>query len=103
VRAWDWNDKQWWWKAAQAACWILSPWSKSLLTPVNLMGAEFFEGIVEPKFKTEEDWKKHKENLENMARFHAKILKELKEKKRGGKVVMKFSEAKKQEIKKHGN
>ncbi|GAH70039.1 unnamed protein product, partial [marine sediment metagenome] len=84
-------------------CWILSPWSKKALTPVSLMGEEFFEGIIEPRFKTEEDWKKHKQDLQNMARFHSRILRELKEKKIVGKVVMKFDGVKKQEIKKHGN
>jgi|GEM_PF-5606949 len=90
VRAWDWRDKQEWYKIARLGCWSLCGPLKKLLTPEQLMGPDFFEEIVEKKFKTEEDWKKHKENLKRRAKYFEGIYKEIKSGKRKPVKVVNF-------------
>lgn len=94
VKGWSWRDKQEWLKVAQLGCFILAPWSKTTMTPERLMGAKFFAEIVAKKFKTEEEWKKHKEELRNMSRYFERVYKELKSGERKPTKVMDFGEKK---------
>lgn len=77
VKAWNWRDKQEWLKIAQLGCFILSPWSKTVPTPERLMGAEFFAEITTKKFKTEEEWEKHKAGIKRMANYFADHYKKI--------------------------
>jgi hypothetical protein len=58
-----------------------------LVTPERLLGPEFLQDVGESKFRTKEDWENYKKEIYKMARFHSKVLKEIRE---GKKETKKF-------------
>jgi hypothetical protein len=69
-----------------------------VLTAERLLGSKFYAGLPAAErpagvFATRAEWDKHKADIETMARFHSKVLRQLRAGKRLGKVIAKFREA----------
>jgi hypothetical protein len=61
---------------------------QAAITVESLLGPDFVRGHVKQRFKTKEEWEKHKAEVTKMAKWHSRILKQIKAGTRPAKQVM---------------
>lgn len=64
---------------------------QSGISPIKPFDEQFSLDKPKGKFETKEEWEKHKEELKKMTRFHAKVLRQIKEGKRKTEKVVDFN------------
>jgi len=67
--------------------WLMNMWvgkGGQAITAKRLLGPGFFEEEEMKPVNTKEEWEKTKKSIETMARFHSKVLRQLRGGQRGG-------------------
>ena len=65
------------------------------LKPEDLLGAEFMQELGVAKYKSQAEWEAHKADLQKMARWHSKALRDMKTGKRVRNVGITFKDMQK--------
>lgn len=75
-----WRERQEWLRTAQEAAWIMNMWvprGKPGITVKRLLGEDFFRELSGKAKVTKEEWEESKRSIEKMARFHSKVLRQI--------------------------
>lgn len=91
--------------SASNAAWIMSMMARKVVTPDKLLPAELLEGVIEiaPKFKSKEDWERHKAGIKKMAKMHEQVVKEIKAGIKKPITVVSFAPGPKPKVKENGD
>jgi len=79
---------------------LLQPWSSRPITAEQLLGTDFLKGHERSKFRTKEEWEEHKRQVTKMARFHSKVLRQMRAGERKAEKVMQFPDLDPSQVKK---